>query len=395
MIQNHTLIERFLNYVKIDTQSNEESEQQPSTEKQRNLAEVLVRELQEMGAEVDYDEEHCYVYARIPGEEPALGFIAHMDTAPAASGANVKPRIIEQYRGNDDLLKIEEFPELANHIGEDLIATDGTTLLGADDKAGVAEIMDAAEYFLLHPEVRHRTLCIAFTPDEEIGEGTRNFDENRFGAKEAYTVDGGKLGGLEYECFNAAGARVEISGKSVHTGDAKNTMINACRVAMEFQSMLPEAEVPEHTEGYEGFYHLDEMEGTVEHAVLKYILRDHDRTILEKRKATMLKIAAYLNEKYGEERVTVTLKDQYFNMAEIMKDHMDLIENAKQIMNEMGITPLIEPIRGGTDGASLTFRGIPCPNLCTGGYNYHGRYEYASIQEMEQCAEMIKGLVRL
>ncbi len=395
MIQNHTLIERFLNYVKIDTQSNEESEQQPSTEKQRNLAEVLVRELREMGAEVDYDEEHCYVYARIPGEEPALGFIAHMDTAPAASGANVKPRIIEQYRGNDDLLKIEEFPELANHIGEDLIATDGTTLLGADDKAGVAEIMDAAEYFLSHPEVRHRTLCIAFTPDEEIGEGTRNFDENRFGAKEAYTVDGGKLGGLEYECFNAAGARVEIRGKSVHTGDAKNTMINACRVAMEFQSMLPEAEVPEHTEGYEGFYHLDEMEGTVEHAVLKYILRDHDRTILEKRKATMLKIAAYLNEKYGEERVTVTLKDQYFNMAEIMKDHMDLIENAKQIMNEMGITPLIEPIRGGTDGASLTFRGIPCPNLCTGGYNYHGRYEYASIQEMEQCAEIIKGLVRL
>ncbi len=395
MITNKNLIDRFLRYVKIDTQSQEDTNTLPSTAKQRDLASLLAKELKELGAIVDYDEEHCYVYAKIPGEEPALGFVAHMDTAPAASGTNVTPRIIPSYNGTDELLHTEEFPELLNHLGEDLIATDGTTLLGADDKAGVAEIMNMAEYFLTHPEIPHRTIWIAFTPDEEIGEGTAGFDTERFLAREAYTCDGGKLGELEYECFNAAGVRVDITGKSVHPGDAKNTMINACRIAMEFHSMLPEAEVPEHTEGYEGFYHLDDMEGTVEHAALKYILRDHDKALLSKKKATMQRIADYMNAKYGQPLIELTIRDQYSNMVEVIKDHMDLIDNAVKAMEKLGITPRIQPIRGGTDGAALSFRGIPCPNLCTGGYNFHGRFEYASIQEMEKSAQLLIELAKL
>ncbi|MDO4648701.1 MAG: peptidase T [Eubacteriales bacterium] len=395
MITNEKLIERFLRYVKIDTQSQEDAEVLPSTAKQRDLASLLAKELTDMGAEVDYDEEHCYVYAKIPGSEPALGFVAHMDTAPAASGTNVKPRIISAYDGTDEILHTEEFPELLNHIGEDLIATDGTTLLGADDKAGVAEIMNLAEYYLTHPEIPHRTLWIAFTPDEEIGEGTANFDTDRFLAREAYTCDGGKLGELEYECFNAASARVEITGKSVHPGDAKNTMINACRIAVEFQNMLPEAEVPEHTEGYEGFYHLDSMEGSVEHVTLKYILRDHDKNLLAIKKQKIQKVADYLNDKYGYDMIELIIRDQYCNMAEIVKEHMSLVDNAVNAMKSLGITPRIQPIRGGTDGAALSFRGIPCPNLCTGGYNFHGRYEYASIQEMEASANLLIELAKL
>ncbi len=394
MIQNKELHERFLRYVQIDTQSKEDTGVQPSTEKQHNLAKLLVAELTALGIEVNYDEAHCYVYAVVPGEAPALGFIAHMDTAPAASGTNVKPRLIEAYDGTDALLQTEEFPELLNHIGEDLIATDGTTLLGADDKAGVAEIMNLVTYYVNHPEEKHREIRIAFTPDEEIGAGTDNFDVDAFAAKEAYTVDGGKLGHMEYECFNAAGAKVTVHGKSVHTGDAKNMMKNAISIGMEFDSLLPVAERPEYTEGYEGFYHLDEMAGSVEKAVLKYIIRDHNKEKFEARKQVMLETAEYLNHKYGYEIITIEMKDQYYNMADLMGEHMELVDRAKAAMEKLGVTPVIEPIRGGTDGASLTFMGIPCPNLCTGGYNYHGPYEYASVQEMEKCAELLIELAK-
>ncbi len=394
MIKNKELIDRFFRYVKIDTQSRDDAETQPSTQKQHDLARLLAEELKEMGAQVRYDTEHCYVYARIAGAQPPLGFVAHMDTSPACSGRDVHPRLIENYQGEDTLLKTEEFPELLNHFGEDLIATDGTTLLGADDKAGVAEIMNLADFYLKNPEIPHREICIAFTPDEEVGRGTENFDLDAFGAKEAYTIDGGKLGVLEYECFNGAGARVDFFGKSVHTGSAKNTMINACALAVEFQALLPAAEIPEHTEGYEGFYHLWSMEGEVEHAVLKYIIRDHDRQKFEDRKETVRKAAAFMNDRYGAEVVKVQLKDQYYNMAEPMKDHMELIDRAKEELIRLGVTPVVVPIRGGTDGAALSFRGVPCPNLCTGGYNYHGRYEFASVQEMEKTAQLLIALVK-
>jgi tripeptide aminopeptidase len=407
MIKNRDLTDRFIRYAKIDTQSDEDAAEQPTTAKQKNLAELLVRELEELGAEVDYDEEHCYVYAGIPAagtkfrDRKALGLISHMDTSPAVSGADVKPRIIENYRGEDPILKTEEFPELKNHIGEDLIATDGTTLLGADDKAGVSEIMNLVQYFHDHPEEEHCEIRIAFTPDEETGRGTEHFDAARFRAKEGYTVDGGKFGVLEYECFNAAGAKVRFSGKNVHTGDAKNTMINACLLAMEFESMLPPAERPEHTEGYEGFYHLDRMSGNVEKAVLQYIIRDHDRSAFESRKQTFRDIADYMNRKYAAagsgsgEAVTLEMHDQYFNMAEIIRCHMDLVSNVERVLRDMGEEAVIRPIRGGTDGSVLSFRGIPCPNLCTGGYNYHSRFEYASIQEMEKTAELLIRLVKM
>lgn len=405
MKQTEGLIERFLRYVKIDTQSSENTGCHPSTEKQHNLAKLLYEELLEMGAEdVYYDREHCYVYASVSGDSEldSIGFIAHMDTSPAASGANVQPRIIKNYDGNDEFLKPEEFPELRNHIGENLIASDGSTLLGADDKAGIAEIMNLVQYLLNMPEETegerqtkkgHRPVRVAFTPDEEIGEGTDFFDFQRFNAPEAYTVDGGKLGVIEYENFNAAAAKVTVKGRSVHPGDAKNIMKNAAALAMEFHSMLPSAEVPEHTEGYEGFYYLDHMEGDTEEATLDYIIRDHDREIFEQRKDRMEKITAYLNEKYGAGSFLLELRDQYYNMKEIMKDHMHLIEDAAKAMEILGVTPVTEPIRGGTDGAILSFKGLPCPNLCTGGYNYHGRYEYASINEMETCAELLINIV--
>ncbi len=392
MISNHSLFERFFRYVKIDTQSDEEAVPQPSTAKQRDLASLLARELEEIGAQVDYDEEFCYVYAKIPGTEPALGFVSHMDTSPAASGKDVKPRIIENYQGEDFLLKTGEFPELLNHFGEDLIATDGTTLLGADDKAGVAEIMTMAAWYAAHPEVPHRTICIAFTPDEEIGRGTEHFDPARFGAKEAYTVDGGKLGELEYECFNGAKAKITFHGKSVHPGDAKNTMINAVRIAAELNGLLPEAEIPEHTEGYEGFYYLDSIHGDTEEAVSKYILRDHDLEKLQAKKAFLTRCVELINAKYGEGVAELDMADQYYNMAIPMKDHMELIDRAKEALSKLGVEPVVVPIRGGTDGAALTYMGIPCPNLCTGGYNYHGRFEYASVQEMETVTELLKAL---
>lgn len=404
MITNTALINRLFRYVKIDTQSAEEVAAQPTTAKQHDLAGLLYQELCEMGVEAVYDTEHCYVYAKLPGTEPAIGFVSHMDTSPASSGKGVNPRIIENYRGQNIVLneknpsspvvmRPSDFPELLSHIGEDLIVTDGTTLLGSDDKSGVAEIMNLFSYYTSHPELPHRTICAAFTPDEEVGRGTENFNAEIFGAKEAYTVDGGKLGELEYECFNAASAKIEITGRSVHPGSAKNTMINAVLAGMEFNALLPVSDRPEHTEGYEGFYHLSTMEGNVDHASLKYIIRDHDSTLFAARKEFMLRAASFINEKYrslaGGEILKITISDEYYNMAILLKNHMSLINRAKEAMQQLGIEPIILPIRGGTDGASLTYRGIPCPNLCTGGYNFHGRYEYASVQEIEKSAELL------
>lgn len=400
--------ERFLRYVQIDTCSDEESNTHPSTEKQHDLARLLVKELENMGAaEITYDREHCYVYASVPASEgyedrQTVGFIAHMDTSPAMSGTGVKPRIVSDYDGEDILLNPEQrivlrtadFPEIRRYLGQDLIVTDGTTLLGADDKAGVAEIMTMAEYFLSHPEIPHGKIRIGFTPDEEIGAGPDFFDVSLFGAAAAYTVDGGALGELEYENFNAAGARLHIQGCSVHPGSAKGKMKNAILIAQEFQSMLPVFENPMYTEGYEGFFHLDSLQGNVETARADYIIRDHDRTLFEEKKKYFRNTADFLNMKYGEGTVTVDLKDSYYNMREIMEEHMDLVDKAVEAMEEQGIRPLITPIRGGTDGARLSFMGLPCPNICTGGENCHGKFEYVCVQSMEQVVKLLTGIVR-
>lgn len=400
------VIENFLQYVTIDTQSSEESSSTPSTSKQHDLAAVLEKQLREMGAEeITYDKEYCYVYATVPAtagceQAPVIGFIAHMDTSPAVTGTGVKPRIVEDYDGKDLVLhqekqivmKVADFPELTSYQGKRLIVTDGTTLLGADDKAGVAEIMAMAEYLLNHKEIRHGRIRIGFTPDEEVGNGADHFDVALFGADYAYTVDGGRLGEMEYENFNAAGAKVTVHGRSVHPGDAKDKMRNAILMAQEFQSMLPVFENPMYTCGYEGFYHLDQLHGTVEEAVAEYIIRDHDRVKFEKKKEAFLRIGEYLNQKYGEGTFVIELKDSYYNMKEVIEEHMHLIDNAKDAMDELGIQPVIVPIRGGTDGARLSFMGLPCPNLCTGGQNFHGRFEYACADEMEM---IVKLLVRI
>lgn len=397
------VIEKFLNYVKIDTQSDENSTACPTTAKQHNLAKLLVKELKAMGAdEITYDKEYCYVYATVPATKgcenrPVLGFIAHMDTAPAVTGENVKPRIIENYDGKDIVLneeknivmKVSDFPELVEYTGKRLIVTDGTTLLGADDKAGIAEIMTMAEQLLSHKEIPHGKIRIGFTPDEEVGAGADHFDVKLFGADYAYTVDGGKLGELEYENFNAAGAKVTFHGRSVHPGDAKNKMVNALLLAMEFQNMLPVFENPMYTEKYEGFYHLDLLSGSVEKAQAEYIIRDHDKDKFEQKKETFLRIGAYLNEKYGKDTVQIDMKDSYYNMREIIEQHMQLIENAKAAMEETGVNPIVVPIRGGTDGARLSYMGLPCPNLCTGGHNFHGRFEYICADSMEKIVEIL------
>ena len=392
-MDQHSLVERFLRYVKIDTRSDEDSATHPSTAKQHKLAELLAEELKDLGLTVDYDVEHCYIYAYLgPSEgntEEDLGFIAHLDTSPAVSGKDVKPYIIRSFDGHDDILDPEEFPELKNHIGEDLIRTDGTTLLGADDKAGVAEIMEMLAYFKANPDVSHRGIAVAFTPDEEIGEGTLFFDLNRFHAKQAYTVDGGKFGVLEYECFNAAMATVEIKGRSVHTGSAKGIMINASILATEFINLIPADERPENTEGYEGFYYLDNIRSDCEHARMQFLIRDHDKEKFEGRKEYMLDAAFTINERYGMELCSIRIEDQYPNMKMFLGDHMDLIERAKEAVRQAGGDPTSEPVRGGTDGAILSSRGLPCPNLSTGGYNYHSRYEYASIPEMQKSLEVL------
>lgn len=403
-----TVIDRFLRYVQIDTKSDDYTGTSPSTEKQHELAKVLVEELKALGvADVTYDTEHCYVYASIPASAgceaaPALGFIAHMDTSPAVTGENVKPRRVINYDGKNVLLNeekdiwltTEEFPELLELVGQDLIVTDGTTLLGADDKAGVAEIMAMAEYLLAHPEVAHGKICIGFTPDEEIGCGTDFFDVPKFGAKYAYTVDGGALGELEYENFNAAGATVHIYGRNVHPGSAKGKMKNALLIAQEFQSLLPVQQNPMYTEGYEGFFHLDRLSGVVEEAEAEYIIRDHDRVLFEEKKVLFLNAVRFLNEKYGEGTVVVELEDSYYNMKEKLTDHMHLVTSACEAMKELGIEPKVMPIRGGTDGARLTYMGLPCPNLCTGGANFHSRFEYASADAMEKTVELLVALAK-
>ena len=396
-------IDLFLQYVKIDTRSDENTGATPSTSKQHQLAELLVRQLEEMGAEeITYDREHCYVYASIPASEgcekaPVLGFIAHMDTSPAVSGADVRPRIVENYDGGDIVLnekenivfQIADFPEAAVHRGKDLIVTDGTTLLGADDKAGVAEIMAACEYLLAHKEISHGRLRVGFTPDEEIGRGADHFDVKLFGADFAYTVDGGAFGELEEETFNAAAAKLTINGRSVHPGSAKGKMINAILLAYEFHSLLPVFQNPMYTAGYEGFYHLDNLSGNVEKAVADYIIRDHDRQKFEQKKQFFAQCAAFLNQKYGEGTAVAQIKDSYYNMKEVLAPHRHLIENASEAICELGGEPRINPVRGGTDGARLSYMGLPCPNLCTGGANYHSRFEYACVQDMEKTTALL------
>ena len=401
------VIELFLEYVQIDTESAEGSTTMPSTMKQHDLAALLEKQLQEMGAEeIEYDKEHCYVYASIPAtagceDAPVIGFIAHMDTSPAVTGAGVKPRIIENYDGRDIVLneekqvvmRVADFPELASCQGKRLIVTDGTTLLGADDKAGVAEIMAMASWLLQHPEIAHGKVRIGFTPDEEVGAGADHFNVELFGADYAYTVDGGPLGEMEFENFNAAGAKVSVHGRSVHPGSAKDKMRNAILMAQEFQSMLPVAENPMYTCGYEGFYHLDTLHGNVEEAVAEYIIRDHDRVKFEKKKEHFLRIAGYLNEKYGAGTFEIDMKDSYYNMREVIEKNMFIIEQAKEAMAQLDVEPIVSPIRGGTDGARLSFMGLPCPNLCTGGRNAHGKYEYACIDDMETIVKLLVRIV--
>lgn len=395
--------ERFLRYAVIDTQSADDKEQMPSTEKQRVLGRMLAEELREMGVSEVREDENGYVYGMIPSnlEEgaaaPALGFISHMDTAPAFSGENVKPRIIENYDGEDICLNkeasiwlsVKEFPEMKRYKGQTLITTDGTTLLGADDKAGVAEIMTMASWFLAHPEEKHGKICIAFTPDEEVGRGADRFDVAGFGADVAYTVDGGAIGELEYENFNAASGRVRLHGASIHPGSAKGKMKNALLMGMEFRSLLPVFENPMYTEGYEGFFHLDRMEGNVEEAELEYIIRDHDRVKFERKKELFKAAGAFMNQKYGEGAAEVYVKDSYFNMKEKIEPYMYLIDEAKAAMEELDIAPVIVPIRGGTDGARLSYMGLPCPNICTGGHNFHGKYEYICAESMETITELL------
>ena len=400
------LKERFLKYVSYDTQSDENSTTFPSTEKQKVLLAALRDEMEALGmTEVTMDQ-YGYVMGTIPattgcGNAPVIGFIAHVDTSPDMSGKEVKPRVIEEYDGGDIALngqltmKVSEFPELAFFKGHTLIHTDGTTLLGADDKAGVAEIMTAAEYLLTHPEVKHGKIRIGFTPDEEVGRGVDFFDVKAFGADFAYTVDGGMEGELEYENFNAASAKIEIQGRNVHPGYAKAKMINAIDVACELQTMLPAAERPQHTEGYEGFYHCVGVNGTVERASLSYIIRDHDAEKFEQKKVFMWACVDLLKKKYGDEVLTLTLKDQYYNMRKMVEPHPQLIDKAMEAMRMAGVEPLVRPIRGGTDGARLSFMGLPCPNLFTGGMNFHGKFEYCSLTTMRKAVQVILNLAQL
>ena len=398
-----TVSERFLRYVRFDTMSDEFSETCPSTPKQKLLGQALVDEMLEMGITDAHMDDNGYVYGTVPGDPslPVIGLIAHMDTSPETSGANVQAKIVP-YEGGDILLNESEniwmrekdYESLTYNRGKHLIVTDGTTLLGADNKAGIAEILTAAE-MLLHCDKKHATLKIGFTPDEEIGRGADLFDVKGFGADYAYTVDGGAIGEMEYENFNAAGAVVEINGLNIHPGAAKDKMINSQLVAMEFQSLLPAAQRPEHTEGYEGFIHLTDMNGVVEKSTLRYIIRDHDMEKFLQKKALMEAAAAFLNSKYGEGTVVLKLRDSYFNMREKIEPCMYIVERAMQAMEKVGMTPRIVPIRGGTDGARLSFEGLPCPNLCTGGENFHGRFEYIPVEDMETITQMLVTLIQM
>ena len=401
------LIERFLRYVAVDTQSDESSDTQPSAAKELVLLKMLRNELEAMGVKAELDE-WGYVMATIPSnvedkDVPALGFIAHVDTSPDASGADIKPQIIEGYDGGDVALngvpglalKVADFPELAEYKGQTIITTDGTTLLGADDKAGVAEIMNAVQYIMEHPEFKHGKVCIGFTPDEEIGRGVVKFDVKKFGAKYAYTMDGGAVGELEYENFNAAAATVTIQGLNIHPGYAKGKMKNAILIGMELSGLLPVEQRPEFTSGYEGFFHLISFNGTVEEAKLSYIIRDHDMDLYEKRKAILQDCVNFINAKYGEGTASVEIRHQYYNMRKQVEPHFEIIEKAVKAMEMEGIKPKIQPIRGGTDGANLSFMGLPCPNIFAGGHNFHGKMEYVPLESMEKASKVILNIISL
>ncbi|MCD8031415.1 MAG: peptidase T [Bacteroides sp.] len=399
------LTERFLKYVTFDTQSNDESGVTPSTPGQMEFVKYLRTELEELGLEEITLDDNGYLFATLPANSdksvPVIGFIAHVDTSPDMSGKNVCPRIVKNYDGGDIVLSEKEnivlspkqFPELLHHTGEDLIVTDGTTLLGADDKAGIAEILSAVAYLKEHPEIKHGKIRIGFNPDEEIGLGAHKFDVEKFGCSWAYTMDGSEVGELEYENFNAAGAKITIKGRNVHPGYAKDKMINSLRVANRFVSLLPEQEVPEATEGYEGFYHLIGMQGDVEQTTISYIIRDHDRRKFEERKQKIEQVAGQINREFGEGTAIVKLKDQYYNMREKIKPVMHIVDFAFDAMKEVGVQPIVKPIRGGTDGAQLSFKKLPCPNIFAGGLNFHGRYEFVSIQSMEKACQVIVKIV--
>lgn len=400
------LKDRFLRYVKFETRSDEKSETIPSTPTQLEFAKILAKELEEIGMENVYVNDACFVNATLPGnvdkDVPVIGFIAHMDTADF-NATNVNPKIVENYDGEDIVLNeakdivlsVEEFPNLKNYVGKTVITTDGTTLLGADDKAGIVEIVEAMKYLIEHPEIKHGTVKVAFGPDEEIGRGADNFNVEEFGADFAYTMDGGPVGELEYESFNAAGAVFKIKGKSVHPGTAKGKLINASLIAAEVVNSFPADEVPEKTEGYEGFYFLDKINSNCEEAELSYILRDHDREKFEAKKEFAANVAKKINEKYGKELVSVEIKDQYYNMGEIIKDHMNVVEIAKKAMENLGIKPVIEPIRGGTDGSKISFMGLPTPNIFAGGENFHGKYEFVALESMILATDVIVEIVKL
>ena len=400
------LIDRFLRYVSVDTQSNPESESQPSAAKELDLLKMLKDELEAMGVDAKLDE-YGYVMATIPSncgkDVPAVGFIAHVDTAPDASGKDIKPQIIKNYDGGDIALKgveglylkVEDFPEMKDYEGQTLITTDGTTLLGADDKAGVAEIMDAVQYIIEHPELKHGKICIGFTPDEEIGRGVVKFDVEKFGADYAYTMDGGAVGELEYENFNAASASVKIQGSNLHPGYAKGKMKNAILIGMELNSLLPVEQRPEYTCGYEGFFHIIGFNGSVEEATFSYIIRDHDMDLYEKRKQTMQECVDFINKKYGEGTASVEIKHQYYNMRKMVEPHYHIIEKAVKAMEMEGIKPRIQPIRGGTDGANLSFKGLPCPNIFAGGHNFHGKLEFVPLESMIKASKVILNIISL
>lgn len=400
------ILDRFLRYVAIDTQSDENSESQPSAAKELDLLKLLCKELNDMGVEATLDE-YGYVMGTLPSnidkKVPAIGFIAHVDTSPDASGANVKPQIIENYDGSDIALKgvpglylkPSEFPELLAHKGETIITTDGTTLLGADDKAGVTEIMNAVQYMVEHPEFKHGDIKIGFTPDEEIGRGVVKFDVKRFGADYAYTMDGGEIGELEFENFNAASAKIHIQGRNVHPGYAKDKMKNAILIGMEFNDLLPIGQRPELTEGYDGFFHIISFKGSVEEADFGYIIRDHDRKKFEEKKELIAQCAHFINVKYGEGTATLEVKDQYYNMREQVEPYYFIVETAVKAMEMAGVKPKIQPIRGGTDGANLSFKGLPCPNIFAGGMNFHGKMEFAPLENIEKASEVVLNIIKL
>lgn len=400
------ILDRFLRYVSVDTQSDPDSETQPSSTRQLDLLRMLRDELEGLGVTAELDE-YGYVMASIPSNcgdgLPAVGFIAHVDTSPDASGKDIRPQIIRDYDGGDILLdgktglslKISDFPELGDYRGQTIITTDGTTLLGADDKAGVAEIMDAVQYIMSHPEFRHGPVRIGFTPDEEIGRGVVKFDVKKFGADYAYTMDGGRIGELEYENFNAAAATVHIQGRNIHPGYAKGKMLNAILIGMELNSLLPVEQRPEYTSGYEGFFHITNFSGTVEEATFSYIIRDHDMDLYEQKKETIRKCADFINSKYGEGVASVEIRHQYYNMRKEVEPHYHIIEKAVKAMEMEGITPHIQPIRGGTDGASLSFMGLPCPNIFAGGHNFHGKLEFVPLESMEKASKVILNIISL